>query len=55
MEKPQVQKSGVRISPKHGIERFGIFFFENQPAEVMIDNIRLVENLENRVGVNQKK
>jgi hypothetical protein len=33
----------VRISPKTGIDRFGFFFFENQSAEILIDNFRAVE------------
>lgn len=42
MQTPRVKQSGVRKPPRAGIDRFGFFFFENQPAEIVVDNFRAV-------------
>jgi len=40
MSTPVVAESGMRRSTRKGIDHFAVFFFENAPAEAMIDNVR---------------
>ncbi len=41
MQTPLVDGPGIRKQPQRGIDRFGFFFFENQPAEIIIDNVKV--------------
>ena len=41
MGTPAAISSGVRIPPQKGIDHLAFFFFENQPAEIVIDNVKL--------------
>jgi hypothetical protein len=45
MKTPLVKGPGIRKKPSKGIDRFGIFFFENQPGEIILDNVRAAESL----------
>ncbi|MCK5805135.1 MAG: hypothetical protein KAI66_20045 [Lentisphaeria bacterium] len=43
MKTPLVDAPGIRKRPRKGIDRLGFFFFEGQPAEMIIDNVRAAE------------
>jgi len=43
MEAPLIDAPGIRKRLKKGVDRLGFFFFENQPAEMVIDNLRAAE------------
>jgi|GEM_PF-1831986 len=54
MQIPLVDGPGIRKRPQKGIDRFGFFFFENQQAEVIVDNIKAFRTIDNHNNIKIK-